>query len=320
MSNKSNNESPGVDYKIFSVGWWNGGGAIRRNLRTNKSLHKYLSTNPDIFAYGEAGSSTPRGLVLPGYSLLLHPAKIYHQNSRRRGLAIFYRKSLFHKISRAYSSKNFDIFWVRMEKPDTPAYFCFYYAPGSHHSNDTHNEFYADLQIGFDKFYGTGDIFLLGDSNARLGTLLGDKNIHGKHVTGKNKSHFLGFLDYTGLHLLNKIFAFGKPTYEILGRKRSIIDFALASSLEHVLNFQVLPHILGINMQNCHKIIQLDLSFSRKTLLDVNSPAIEKRPSFRHCTYESLLRIRSRVHSKIRDIQHVRSLQGRQMQPSYPAL
>ena len=81
-----------------------------------------------------------------------------------------------------------------------------------------------------------------------IGNRLGDKDIHGKHVTGKNKPHFLGFLDYTGLHLLNKIFAFDKPTYEIVRRKRSIIDLALASSLAHVLNFQVLPVIFGINI------------------------------------------------------------------------
>ena len=226
-----------MDHNIFSVGWWNGGGAIRRNLRTNKSLHEFLSTKPEIFAYGEAGSSTPRGLFLPGYSLLLHPANTYHQNSRRQALEIIYRKSLFHKISRAYASETFDIFWIRLEKPDTPAFFCFYYAPGSHHSNDIHNEFYSELQIGFDKYIETGDIFLLGDSNARLGTLLGDTDIHGKHIASKNKSHFLGFLDYTGLHLLNKIFAFGKPTYGILGRKQSIIDPALASSLKQVSNF-----------------------------------------------------------------------------------
>ena len=109
---------------------------------------------------------------------------------------------------------------------------------------------------------GIGDIFLLGDCNARLGPLLEDKDINGQYVSGKNKPYLLGFLDYTGMHLLNKIYSPGQPTYEILGRKRSIIDLAMATSLNLVLNFRVLPHILGVNMQTCHKIIQLELDMA----------------------------------------------------------
>ena len=164
-------------------------------------------------------------------------------------------------------------------------YFCFYYAPGSHHSNETHNEFYVDLQKGFDKYRGLGDIFLLGDSNARLGSLLEDKDINGKYISGKNKPHFLGFLDYAGLHLLNKIFSPGQPTYEILGRKKSIIDFAMASSLNHVLNFRILPHILGVNMQTCHKIILLELDIASQIPPQEPPPhPPELRPYFRYST------------------------------------
>ena len=154
---------------------------------------------------------------------MLHPPKKHHRNSKRRGLVIFYHDKHFQKISRAYASKNFDIFWIRVNKTKTPIYFCFYYAPGSHHSDETHSEFYADLQKGFERYRGLGDIFLLGDSNARLGPLLEDKDIHGKYVTGKNKPHFLGFLDYTGLHLLNKIFSTGEPTYEIWEKRSPLL-------------------------------------------------------------------------------------------------
>ena len=33
----------------FLVGWWNGGGAIRRSLRTNKELSDFLKCKPDFF-------------------------------------------------------------------------------------------------------------------------------------------------------------------------------------------------------------------------------------------------------------------------------
>ena len=57
------------------LGGGTGGGAIRRTLRTNIKLNDFLDSRPDIFVYGEAGSPTPRGLFLPGYSYMLHPAK-----------------------------------------------------------------------------------------------------------------------------------------------------------------------------------------------------------------------------------------------------
>ena len=225
------------------------------------------------------------------------------------------------QISRAETSSNFDIIWIRFERQRTPVHFCFYYAPGSHHPDKVHCEFYLELQKGFDKFKGAGDVFFLGDSNVRLGPLLGDKNIHGKYISSKNKPHFLGFLDYTMMHLLNKIFAFGRPTFEIADRKKSIIDLCMASSLHNVLNFKVLPDVLGTNLQTCHKIIVLELEFRRKTpILSRTQYPQQKRPQFKHATYQSLLNVRSRVQSKLRDIEFIRSLIGQQMQPTYTAL
>ena len=236
-------------------------------------------------------------------------------------MVVFYLEKHKHQISRADSSSKFDIIWVRFERQPTPVHFCFYYAPGSHYPDIVHNDFYSELQKGFDRFGGTGDVFFLGDTNVRLGPLLGDKNIHGKSVSSKNKPHFLGFLDYTGMHLLNKIFAYGQPTFEIANRRKSIIDFGMASSLHNILNFKVLPDILGTNIQTCHKIVVLEIEFRRKTALHsrTHHPQ-QKRPRFKYATYKNLLKIRSRVHSKLRDIEFIRSLVGQQMQPTYTAL
>ena len=115
-----------------------------------------------------------------------------------------------------------------------------------------HTDFYTELLVGFEKYRGQGETFMLGDSNVRLGSFLNDRSIHGKHISSKNKPQFMGFLNYTGMHLLNRIYAFGKPTYEILGRKKSIIDLAMASSLNLVSNFEVQPQATGTSIQACH--------------------------------------------------------------------
>ena len=58
---------------------------------------------------------------------------------------------------------------------------CFFYAPGEHHKEERREEFYDELREGVDK-YKDKKIFLMGDSNARLGEYLGDINIHGEHT------------------------------------------------------------------------------------------------------------------------------------------
>ena len=46
----------------------------------------------------------------------------------------------------------------------------------------------------------------MGDSNARLGEYSEDKDIHGNTKNNKNKLLFMGFLQYTGIKLLNIIY------------------------------------------------------------------------------------------------------------------
>ena len=69
-----------------------------------------MTTEQDIFACGEAGTSTKRGIFLPGYSVILHKAKIEEKDSYRRGLAIFYLEKYNQIISQAKVNVTFDIF------------------------------------------------------------------------------------------------------------------------------------------------------------------------------------------------------------------
>ena len=220
------------------VCWWNGGGAIRRRLKTNIFLSDFLKTKPDIFSYGECLATTNRGLSLNGYKMILHPSvKTKRSQICRRGIAVFFLEKYFHKFAKVSSSPNYDIIWVKMSTKTIDTYFCFFYAPGEHHCEGLRTGFYNALQKGFDKFSRLGKIFMLGDTNARLGRLLNDRNIHGSFVSNKNKPLLLGFLDYTGLSILNKSFALGVATYEIKNKKSSIIDACLTKDMLSVVNF-----------------------------------------------------------------------------------
>ena len=199
------------------VAWWNGGGKLVPRIRANPELQKFLATKPDMFAYGEAlvyrGSKEH---VITGYKTILHKAQT---EGIRRGIVVFYRDKHTHSITKAASSKEFDILWIRMKTKKEERIFGFFYAPGAHKEESTRERFYDELRRGVDG-YSDRRVYLMGDSNARLGEYSGDTDIHGKSMTNKNKPLFMGLVQYTGMTYLNRTYACGKPTYEILGQKK----------------------------------------------------------------------------------------------------
>ena len=92
-----------------------------------------------------------------------------------------------------YARKIFDIVWIRLKNKNKEIYFCFFYAPGAHLPEEDRFKFYHMLTTSYDKFSAKGEVFLLGDSNARLGNFLNDFNIHGKPISNKNTPLLLGF-------------------------------------------------------------------------------------------------------------------------------
>ena len=110
-----------------------------------------------------------------------------------------------------------------------PLFFCFFYSPGSHHPLPVRKKFYDIFTSTYSKFAALGKVYLVGDTNARLGKLLEDKNLHGSPTSNRNKALFLQFLKYSGLVILNSIYCKGVPTYEIVNKKRSIIDLSLTN-------------------------------------------------------------------------------------------
>ena len=120
------------------------------------------------------------------------------------------------------------------------------------------------MSKSYTKIADKGRKYLLGDANARLGSLINDLNIHGIPITNKNKPLFMGFIEFCGITLLNKIYANGVPTYDIPNVKRSIIDMGMTNALRTVSYFKVLSLNLGVTPQTCHKAIELGINISLK--------------------------------------------------------
>ena len=227
-------------------------------MSTNPELRKFLELKPDIFVYGETCTPSSLGLSIKGYACYLHKAKLNVANNYRRGLAVFYLEKYRFLLTKVYSSKTYDIIWVRLDFPQ-PLFFCFFYSPGSHHPLPVRTKFYELFSTQYSRFASLGKVYLLGDTNARLGHLLNDKDVHGKFITNSNQPLVLDFLEYSGLVILNSIFCKGTPTYEIANKKRSIIDLGFTSSIESVYNFKIESTPFGVNSQTCHRALTLTI-------------------------------------------------------------
>ena len=215
---------------------------------------------PDIFVYGESCTSSSLGLSINGYTSYLHKAKLNVDGNYRRGLAIFYLKKYRFLLTKVYSSKIYDIVWIRLSDPVKPLFFCFFYSPGSHHPLHVRTNFYDVFSSQFTRFATLGKVYFLGDTNARMGRLLNDKNVHGEFIINSNQTLLLDFLQYSRLVILNSIFCKGTPTYEIVNKKRSIIDLGLTNSIESVQNFKIESTPFGVNSQTCHRALTITIS------------------------------------------------------------
>ena len=141
---------------FFKFCWWNGGGRIRFRLKFNPLLRNFLSRKPDLFVYGESETPSPAGLSVNGYACYLHKSKLNTIGNYRRGLAIFYLDKYRFLLTKAYSSKTYDIVWLRLDTGHKPLFFCFFYSPGSHHPLPVRTKFYDDLASSYSKFSPIG--------------------------------------------------------------------------------------------------------------------------------------------------------------------
>ena len=105
----------------FRVSWWNGGGKMMSRITVNPELKQFLDTKPDIFVYGEAQVvRITKEMSLEGYNTIIHKAG---KKGPRRGMVIFYKKSLAQVITKLSSSKKYDILWLRMNSSQEESLF-----------------------------------------------------------------------------------------------------------------------------------------------------------------------------------------------------
>ena len=50
----------------LTIGWWNGGGSLRKRLRVNPGLKDFIATKPHIWTYAESGITNSQSLSLDG--------------------------------------------------------------------------------------------------------------------------------------------------------------------------------------------------------------------------------------------------------------
>ena len=280
---------------FFRFCWWNGGGKIRSRLKTNPLLGKLLLKEPDVFIYGEAETPSPSNLNVNGYICHLHESRLNIEGNYRRGLAIFYLKKYRYVFNPVYSCRKYDIVWMRLKSAEI-SHFCFFYCPGAHHPLPIRSKFYSHLSQQFSKYSALGKVFLVGDTNARLGSVLNDRNLHGQLISNRNKPLFLEFLQHSGLTILNSIYCKGVATYEIPNKKRSIIDLCLTNSTESVQSFEIEPTPFGANCQTCHKALTTTLFLKPFQKVSISAP---RRTRYGKTTSKKHSKIISEVTTKV---------------------
>ena len=98
------------------------------------------------------------------------------------------------------------------------------------------------------------------------------------------------------------MYEWGKPTYEILGKKRSIIDVALTNNISQIKDFEVKQDILEVNAQTAHKAIQLSI---KSNIIEEKCEKM-KQKRLRHCSREALIRVRGEVERKLKMLRLIR--------------
>ena len=141
--------------------------------------------------YREAQIPSPINLSLKGYTYYVHRSKPNIVDNLHRGLAIFYLNKHKFRLTKVLTSNKFDIVWMRLDTKNEVTHFCFFYSPCAHHPISVRSKFYDIFCSKFTKFASLGRVYLLGDTNARLGSLLKDMDIHGKFITNQNSQLFL---------------------------------------------------------------------------------------------------------------------------------
>ena len=219
--------------------------------------------NFDIFFLVEDKGSSKK-VKLPGYYMIsVKPVR----NSG--GVSALVKTAFKHQISK-HSKSARDRLWVEQRTATGMSiFYCSAYAPNSLPKTAARtarcDKFFLDLLTEIIYFKTLGLVILIGDLNGRLADFLGDKKWDG------NADRIMDLIQATGFSVLNKIFAYGTPTFRREGKRHtSIIDLVMASpAVAHtrIKNFKI--SIVDTKDYHAHNTV---ISFSVSGTIFIENP------------------------------------------------
>jgi len=251
------------DQDSLTLLYTNPGGCVKSKLLQGAPLREWVDKKkPDFLLLAETKICDQKDLPdIPGYFTL---GKMADRNKKGSGgCAIYTVKNLKYVVQQARVSKNHNIIWIKAATNPKPLYICCAYCRTQNYADIVHN-FFDELLSDTLYFKSLGEVVLVGDFNAHLGELSGDKQPNGTWRTNNNKPLLLDLAKISGLSILNCEQARGVPTMIKECNGHSIIDYALADPSANL-------RVEELQMDHFHahnSVLVVDVPFSALRSLD----------------------------------------------------
>lgn len=187
---------------------------------------------------------------VPGFKwfpgLKRSPRSRRNEGTTNQGMGFFVRSEIKTLVSVVNIDPLYEIMWIKVAAKGTinDTYIASVYAPGENYPISDREGFFSCLSEQCLRYSAKGDIILLGDFNAHLGTLTGDtteESSNGRLLKSLLQLAFNNGENDAYPSILNtRPDAFGVPTRQE-GSKSSILDYIICSvpSLSRVNSFHI---------------------------------------------------------------------------------
>ena len=216
----------------------------------------------------------------------------------------YFKNQVSFRISKALSSLSNSILWIYLQHhadPRNDLYICVAYAVHSGGSTAKKSSFWKELDGSTSKFQlKPGHRILVGDFNARLGSITGD------HAKNSNKQYLLNFIQDHSLVNLNSIRAYGQYTFHNINNgDRSIIDYLLSDMDEsQIPEHIILKGSLGTSAQTAHKAILSKIAIAVK---ETKTDTLRVSPKWRSITEKNIAWFQKSLYDELRKLSVVES-------------
>jgi endonuclease/exonuclease/phosphatase family metal-dependent hydrolase len=240
----------------------------RGRITANTQELGTLLASQDIDILGAQEVKSHMHISVPGYDWI--PGLDRFLRPRHHlGIGFFIKKSLRGLTSFAAIDKDHEFMWLKLAGQRTvqDTYICVLYCLTQKHPVEQRKAFYAALLESCSSFMAKGEVVLLGDFNARLGLISGDRGTmssNGKLLLAFLRSAFAdGEGDWMYVSLLNASpGGVGVPTREETG-KTSTIDYLITAP-------ESLTRVQDVHVENCNQSLGANALGSDHHLLFVD--------------------------------------------------